>query len=86
MRSIVDEKLLGVQEAIEQNLCASARLQDLMKHKFSSISDPLIIVRAPEVLEYTESHLKRIVVEEFDVLKDIKKEYRAVYLELFPRI
>jgi hypothetical protein len=42
--------------------------------------------RTPEVLEYTESHLKRIVVEEFDVLKDIKKEYRAVYLELFPRI
>jgi hypothetical protein len=86
MRPIVAEKLLRVQEAIEGKLCASARLQDLTKHKFSNISDPLIIFRTPEVLEYTESHLKRIVVEEFDVLKDIKKEYRAVYLELFPRI
>ena len=97
MRPIVAEKLLRVEEAIKGKLSASTRLQELTKYTFSNILDPLIIFGTPELLEYTESldalstlsrqgHLKRIVVDEFDVLEDSKEEYRAVYLELFPRI
>jgi superfamily II DNA helicase RecQ len=98
MRPIVAEKLLTVKEAkIKGQLSAVARLQELTKQKLSNVSNPLIIFATPELVHFTESldalstlsrqgRLKRIVVDEFDVVEDSKEKYREAYLDLFPKI
>jgi superfamily II DNA helicase RecQ len=98
MRPIVAEKLLTLEEArISGKLPAVARLQELTKHELSNIATPLILFTTPELVSFPGSlealstlsrqgRLKRIVVDEFDVIEDSNDNCRESYLDLFPNI
>jgi hypothetical protein len=88
------EKLLASDEGEKR---AAERLVELSKLDWRDISEPLILFATPELVMQAASlaalgilsqqgNLKKIVVDEFDVIEDSRETYRNAYLDIFPRL
>jgi hypothetical protein len=76
-------------------LSAGGRLWEIAKRNWRRDTKPLIIFSTPELVKSgwdalsDLSHqgiLKRIVVDEFDVIGESSEKYRGAYLDLLPRL
>jgi hypothetical protein len=88
------EKLLASDEGEKR---AAERLVELTKLDWRDVSEPLILLATPELVMQPPSlaalrilsrqgNLKRIVVDEFDIIEDSREKYRNAYLDIFPKL
>jgi hypothetical protein len=90
------ENLLNIKEAQnERRAVAGVRLWEITKRDWRRDTKPLIIFSTPELVQSgwdalsdlsRQGILKRIVVDEFDVIGESNEKYRKAYLDLLPKL